>query len=485
MFPQEVRNTQFSQNIANVIMPNITVESVPFSDVAPREKSLISTIRALISHRMNDDDKIRIYGTTSRVIENDYYIYKYPVDAVIHHYTSFMNNECGTVTINSFDKDSDFNMNFVSEHFLEVYPDFVRVNKVTEFFKKSFKVICFIRPSLKQVALFLPRVGVPQIHFLQCAIPAMFPWYFPEDKGLSESEMKVLTSLRGNKYQDYIDAITAMSEIYDFRTEFIRNTLKDADTVFDRRRREELINNIGRIRDDISNYMSYISQCINNKNNLESELLGIETKLNSQDGDSELVEYFCCNKKLDLISLRCTTVEFVVRDYIEYYDEELAERIIMNTRSIAYMENGRVRNPNLKDGMKLLLEKIFIERKLKIKTCAAFDLDIGGGCDARSHYRFSDEIQNDYMPNPHIYYYSCMGTYSQIVANLMSERKYIESIEQCIASARSLNFGDSIVFSRFMQEMYSEENTTKCIELPDKTCLTVREAIQWIENNRE
>ena len=85
------------------------------------------------------------------------------------------------------------------------------------------------------------------------------------------------------------------------------------------------------------------------------------------------------------------------------------------------------------------------------------------------------------MPNPHIDVYGCMGNYLGTINNLLVERNYVAAIEQCIASAKSLNFGDGVVIGRFAEDI--RRTGRSCIELPDGTMKTPKDAVRWLEEN--
>lgn len=486
MFSREIRETVFSGHIANSMMSKINYNNGAFMSVAPYDVTLLSTMRAVLYDRMAEGETIYINGYTRSVSPSD--LNSYSVERLIEHFAPNMDDEHpGRFHINNFGNDrAKSNMDYVEEHFLEVHPDFVRINKVTDFFKKSFRAICYIRPSLKQVVLFLPKITVSQMHFLQCAIPAMFPWYFPEERGLSAEEMNIFKALEKTSYTDYIDALNVISAKYDFRSIFIKETLKGCESIVERRRKGELERNIDQISGNIREYMRYLSEKLQLKNRYETELLGVITKINSTNGESELCDYFCCNKSIELVNLNGTEITFYVKDYIDYYDEDLASRVINNSNSLAYKDDcGRYYDQNRVEGMKKLLTEIFINKKLRVRTCAAYYLSLDGGCGAIRSYGFDPTVLKSYIPNTHIQQYECMGGYTRIVSELAQERKHVECIEQCIASARSLNFGDGIVFRQFMRSLYEADSSKKFIELPDKSCVSVSDAIKWVEANHD
>lgn len=85
------------------------------------------------------------------------------------------------------------------------------------------------------------------------------------------------------------------------------------------------------------------------------------------------------------------------------------------------------------------------------------------------------------MPNTHIDRYHCMGNYSRTINELLRKRNYIGALEQCIASCKSLNFGDSAVMGEFMRTMWSNNTVSRCIELPDGRVVKPNEAIRWLD----
>ena len=86
-----------------------------------------------------------------------------------------------------------------------------------------------------------------------------------------------------------------------------------------------------------------------------------------------------------------------------------------------------------------------------------------------------------YMPNTHIDRFHCMGNYLRTINELLRQRNYIGALEQCIASCKSLNFGDSAVMGEFMKTMWSNGSVSRCIELPDGRVVKPNEAIRWLE----
>jgi len=133
--------------------------------------------------------------------------------------------------------------------------------------------------------------------------------------------------------------------------------------------------------------------------------------------------------------------------------------------------------------MKKLMWEIFVEEepRLRIKFCAAYRFDLNGNVSPLQGHNFSYDFA-DCMPNTHINQYGCMGNYSRTINELLKRRDYIGALEQCIASCKSLNWGDSAVMGGFMETMWGGNSVNnRCIELPDGRVVKPAEAIAWLE----
>ena len=132
--------------------------------------------------------------------------------------------------------------------------------------------------------------------------------------------------------------------------------------------------------------------------------------------------------------------------------------------------------------MEKLYRAVFGGGTYKLRVCAAYRADMKNSITAMSNYTFPPESQN-YLPNPHIQLYGCIGGYASRFTEYMHNRDYVGAIDQAAVSARNLNFHDSPVISRLAQTLSG--TTVKCIEDANRTLLTPREAIKRLEEVAE
>jgi hypothetical protein len=317
-------------------------------------------------------------------------------------------------------------------------------------------------------------MDVRKMHYIQMAILPMFPWYFDPAKGVSEDEMALIQSFQKDTRDDYLAALNKLVEKYDLRTMRIKTLLDGFEKNRFKFELERYQSEAGNLARRISENQELINELLRDHAKFLMKINTVQAAMDSENAESEMMDYFCCNKSLHLISVEDSRINFFAATNLEYWDKDAAESIIKNRRSFMYNSVGN------KDDMEKFYRAVFIDEKLKIRFCAAYYLEFGGGANALSHFSFPASADT-YMPNPHINDYTCVGNYARIFTELMREGKYIETVGQCIASCQSLNFGDSTVMSKFVEHI--RNGNRKFVELPDGNIVSVNEAIDWLKAN--
>lgn len=483
MFKSVINSTPLVSDAANSFFQNIR------GDYFQRDVTFLSTLRALVAPRMATGDSIDLSFsetgfTATQVRENSISV----IINAICGYSNAISGRAGQIQIHNFTSQSQEDnyacMELMKSSFENHYEGWHRLNKVTDFFRKTFYVLCFINPEKKNVYLFIDRLDIKKMHYLQCSIFAFLPWYFDPEVGVSEMEMELINSLREKKSDKYEDCIARIASQYDFRTQRIRNLLAGFETRYERQECEAVRRQIQEYIDEIQRLDSQIGECLRYKSDKEIRLLGLEAKIaQGETGDSEIMEYFLCNNKLVLEEVTDTYMVFSCMDYLTYFDEDMAKQMIDNKRSYVYRPNGRACNNFIQeDDMKKLMYAIFIDQTLRIKMCCAYKFELRGRVEGLSEHRYGYEFR-ECTPNTHIDRYSCMGNYKMTINRLLTNHDYIGAIEQCIASCKSLNFADSTVMEEFMRRLYGISNyevNIRCIELPDGKVVTPKEAVEWL-----
>lgn len=479
MFRAVINRTPLTEDVANDFFQNIVADDFG-GDV-----TLCSTLRALVAPRMKDGENLVASVSSSHNSTSE--LSNYSKRDILRSFVDVDYISPNSIRIHNFTGTVDsvqMSLDIVKSTFCSTYRGWHQLENVTVFFRKQLTVLCYINPDVKSAVLFIENMDIRKYHYLQCSILAFLPWYFDPEKGVSETEMSLIKSLKEKSPEMYMDCIAKIAEQYDFKTARIRKLLAGFETRFERQSCDKVRKDITSVDRDIDEYYNQIANLMRSRRDLEIKLLGLETKIARGSEDSEIMEYFLSNSKIRLEDVTDTRMVFVAREYLEYFDEDMVKAAIRNDDSYVYIPRGKLCNKIIPhDDMKMFMEAVFLKQKLRIRVCAAYQFDLGVQVQGLAHYGYGSEFR-DCTPNPHIDGYRCMGNYRQAISNLIKDNNYIMALEQCIASCKSLNFGDSTVMSEFMSRLYgiSDYNVNmRCVELPDGSVVTPKEAIDYLK----
>jgi hypothetical protein len=222
-------------------------------------------------------------------------------------------------------------------------------------------------------------------------------------------------------------------------------------------------------------HMDNLRRTANAIQDLQITLAGLQCRLDGDNGESELMEYFLCNKNLSIIRVQGAELEFVVHGYVDIYDEEALERYLDNPGSYLYKW---VDEEATKESLERFYRAVFFDRTLKLRICAAYKANMRNSITPIKAYIFPPE-SGSYIPNPHIQNAGCIGGYYSRFMEYMQKRDYVGAIDQAAVSARNLNFHDSGVIAKFINALL--KTTIQCIEDADGNLLTPRMAIEKLE----
>lgn len=473
MFRQTISNTVFSCDAAGALMSNI------YGDYYNGDVTFLSTLRALVFPRMPKDNGLRLVFSGVNVGTGE----GYSARNVGRNIATICIGDFAVVNISGSDRAVDETMANL-ENYGQVDSDFVRISKVTDFFRKVMKVVAFIDAENKRSVAFIANLDMRKMHYLQTAILPLLPWYFTPEAGVTAEEMALIQSLREKTSDKYLEALNALAARYDFRRAAIEAKLKGFEKNYERERVQVIESQITDIDRQLDQLEQQIGMYLQSRKDTLTELFGLQAKLEDENvGDSELMEYFLCNKNLHLEDVRGTQVTFTVATRMSFFDTDMASTMLSRSQNLVSSAYPNVSSPRLDVAqMTKLFKAIFVEEKLKLLTCASYTLDIRRAVNANGSHIYPAEL-GDYLPNPHIEGYSCLGNYLSTINTLMRSCDYIGAVAQCVASAQSLNFGDGTVMRFFTKTMFTTRK--HCIELPDGRRVEPSEAVEYLEQNEK
>ncbi len=459
-----------------------------FGNEFEHDVSFVSTLRALVLPRMDDDEEtLEFKYRTSYVSQRD--IERNTPDHLMRFVTMMddASDMCGNtlyvINVGTPDEKTETNLlSLIEEKFQKKFPGLTKVEKFTVFFRKIFRASCYLDAENKTSIVFCSNLDIRRYHFLQIAVPVMLPWYFTKDKALTPEEMELIESFKEKTPEKYLGILEKVAARYDFRSMRIKSELSGFETKYLEAEASKVARSVDSIMRDVRSHESSISDLLRTYNELNIRLMGLNAKIAEGNRESEITDYFLVNKNISLNVVNGGDITFTCRGYVEYFDEEIVRKYMENPRSILYRVDSRDMSGKIPpDDVKMLFQALFVDEELRMKFCAMYTISVSGGVKAISGAKYTPQF-GDCTPNPHIDRYSCLGNNERAIREQLMNHNYVGAIEQCISSCKSLNFADSAVISEFMRRFYGiSKANMKCIELPTGETVTPIKAIEWLK----
>jgi hypothetical protein len=458
MFNTRITTTPFSGENSN-IFGNITGE------VFSSDESFLSTLRALLHDKIPEGRSLslRYVRWSSR-------------DDRIEDVKEYMEHAApDTLTVFDIASPQDTPPQPILDTIKANTPDgWKSVDNVSAWMAQTrTQTLVNVNEEKRSTVVFVHRLSLDKYHLIQAVIPFYLPWYYPG--GAPAEVVRFLDVFTLKEEGPYLEALTRMADSLDLRGLRIKNLLTGFEQKYAKVRIENIRSELTRIMRDMEDLDVRYSELNRKMHEKHITMLGLE-QAEQQAGDSEIMQYFRANKNLTLQNVGDTSIEFIVKGYLDVYNEEIAKRSVNNTSSFLYRDVGHYEKADLKK----FWSAVFVRKELRIRMCSAYRLDLHGDVSGLSGYNFPRECEH-YYPNPHIHYHSCMGDYKSAVRAALRENDYCAAIANTAASMGNLNFNDGAVNYKFSRDVLGSWSGKKIVELPDGTTMSVKEAIKWLK----
>ena len=468
MFRKQISQTRLSDKTADRYF-----EGRIWGDNVGSDRTFIATLRALFDRRLPEGETI---------------VFRYSVGSSSSYTADHLReweDHCDTVHLMAFSAIGAETKKALMDSAAAAYdadPGWTKLPKPTEYYASTMAVLVYVNPATKAVVIFTDTTDIRKIHFLEAGMLSFFPWLFNPSDGFSANERALCESLMKSDETDYLTAISAIADELGFRAKAQKKLLDSFETNGDRKKIDEVKSSIRSKYEDIENYRSRINGIFDSVHEDQIMLLGLETKLASGAAGA-LGDYFETNKSLVFITENENgTFDFGVRGYLSYWDDDLVERCVENRNSILYAYNNIDR-----DDLHDLYKAVFVDRKIKLRVCAAFRMRPNQIPERPHPYDFSASEFGTYMPNTHIDQFACIGRNDDVIIEMIKSSDYIGVLEQCVASTLGFNFGDSTVMRMFASVICGANGgykpNTKAFELPTGEITDPKGAIEWLKRS--
>lgn len=325
------------------------------------------------------------------------------------------------------------------------------------------------------------------MHVLQTMMPRYFKWYFDPaaGTGLTDKEKDLIRSLAAETPDEYERLINEFAKEYDFRSFAIKSICGDFEGRVIRDELAEKRNEFTRLQRGIQDMLRDYHQRLDSIDSLNTRIMGLEAKLHNQSEQNALADYFTACKNLLPIRINDGALTFVVQTYLTNFSPDMWDTIGSNDHSHFYNDYNYTSEWDDINKRRKLLAAIFSdEAMLKIKVCGVYEMTTRGYVRTYSGYDYPDECK-DFMPNPHLHYFNCLGGHEPLINERLGAHDYVGAVVQCMGSAGSINLSEGVTVRNMLGDQIFNGTNKKFIELPDGTSVTPSEAYEWLVKNEE
>lgn len=468
----------------NIILPRITGTGL-------MDNTILATLRALLFGRIGAEESLTVKRAE---IDSTRFIGKTKNSSKKTVFESFIafkdRNILNFLCLKGSNEDAETVISFFDKHFA-VYGSsmgwqYQELKDVETYIrgKLELPVSIWVDEGTNRALIVINEMSLRVWHFMQTFTTRLLPGFFRE-KPKTETEtalLKSLTERTSSTYMKLMEEIASREDIRSYMTHgLLVNFERDQRKLACDRAEEKRIRaaeQLSRIND------SYI-QAVRALNEATLRYEGAKALLESQEENNELFEYFSDNRSLELISAKEGTMEIIVRTFLDIYDPDLYARFARKGDIFKHYDDVHKEVFQSEENRKLLLDHIFSANPdLRIRMCAYYRLDLNDcACYSESARTYPDSCK-DYLPNPHLNFHNCLGDYRPMINESLRNGNLIAALEQCIASAKSVNLAETSMTFRPMLEMLMNWRG-KVLVNRDGEAMTPEEALAWIKQKGE
>lgn len=483
MFTKAITGLDITSWIGNDLCSNITTNRYYADD-----ESFLATLRVILHKRMPPDSAVRLNLSKSAYSRDSFRnvparncvaaLVPYNMTNVLH----ISNLEGSTDGVSASFEQIDEHLNEVSDN------KYTALKDVEAFIEKSCstRARVYISEEMHTTLIAVEHLNLKTWHMLQSLLPRYFPWYM-KDAPLDEEETELLRSLTKRYAPEYIRRISELTRRFDSRSARVRKLLGKFEKQLEQKKLSGVQSTISQNEYSLAQLDEQARNLYRALDALRAQETGLLVKIRDiGDGESGLMEYFLCNKNMDIISVEGGIIEFVVNTTISSFDPDLVEGALARFGKSFfyrhYRSGTRYENEELTDErIRRLMTAIFLDEELKLRVCAAYRMDCsGGGLSALRDYTFSEETLATHTPNQHIQYYACLGNNGPLIDNAVRRRDYVGAAILCNSSASNINFTEANTGTFFMEKICATD-VGEIIEMPDGSTKTPLDAVKWLE----
>ena len=338
----------------------------------------------------------------------------------------------------------------------------------------------FVNKEEKRVIIFVKRTTEKWFDELSSSLFRILTWVYPDNDSISDEEKALFRALHERDSTKFEQIINDFAKQFDFKNNFEKKILLGWTKGLKDKQIALLNKNAENSRAEIERLSRKLDEQYNILKSTFESIEGLRYLQDKDDG-KKFYDFFRGHKQLSLMytneeSNNYKYMTFSIVDTIEYFDDVAFGNMWENKQSIIYDSayNNSIRN---------VLYGLFKLRKGYVRAQSIFQLTNMSSLSA-IRGQVDENLTVQTLRHPHLYHHACLGGNKQYIEEYMLSGDWDMAIEQAIAATKNINFGDSIVFPKFIKDLMQSMNK-KIIIIEDGSELTPNEFLEYIKNDIE
>lgn len=485
----EVLHTPFTNRNGGSLLPQIKAE--PY-ELGQNDVTMTAVATALLARRTEHVVDIRIHqiGLLAKELPDLTYTNLFPAEKESDDDTQIV-----VTRYQGTEKEYDDVISWLDANDARYLPGFHRFDDLAKFCEeygqragRRLKLRIYTNEERKTTLILLEDspIGSAEWHLVTSFLPRYVPWLF-EKEPYDAEETAVLSALHGANVQEFNAALEVLTSRYDLREARIRDQMSGIEERLHEKQLEGVREELESRKRELEDWKERFSTICQRIDELTTRETGLIQRIGTGSEESPLMDYFIDCPSLHVLDNSGDALQFVVTGVIANYDPDLASDAIRNHRSFFYrhyQNYTQYADDITDDQIELLVTALFVDETMRLRVCAAYDIDFSQNiCEGVRGFDFGPEF-SDYTPNQHIQTYACLGNNERPIYDALGRRDYVGVVMCCQASAANFNMAEANTGTYFMEQILASD-AGKIIEMPDGTIATPRDAIAWLEAQKE
>lgn len=341
-------------------------------------------------------------------------------------------------------------------------------------------ILAFIQDDIANTVIFTDSMNTRKWHIVQVFMRSYFKNFFLEHPFTEDEEamIRCLSSAKAVPLDTYREIMSRFEAGHDFRGATIRRELAKFTGRVREQRLKTVEKSVANLTRDLQTYQDRIRAATAQRDRKMIELYGLRYAAGQDESaDQELLTYFLTNKALVFDGQTSGGFSYWVKSEMTYWDDQEAESYIKTLGGYLYAGCENYDIPKRK--FQQLLKEILLERKVRIRMAASFDLcytDEQIGITINDGKSVIPELK-DYLMNPHLMGYSCWGSHADNLNEALIAGDYAGAVAVTVAATSQITIHDSAI-GKFSNWLCSSGQ--KCLLLPDGSTMTCREYLETL-----